>query len=384
MDFQLNEEQLTIKYAARSFAQNICLPKVIERDEHKTFPYEQVYKLAEQGFLGLMVDPKYGGAGMDSLSYILSIEEISKIDASCGVIMSVNNSLVCHGLEKYGSDYIKENYLTYLAQGIKNGKLYIGAFMLSEPESGSDASAMKTTVKDMGSYYEINGIKNWITNGSTASVYIVLAQSDFSKGAKGINALIVESQSEGISVMSPENKLGIRSSDTCSVIFNNVKVPKENLIGKPDFGFNFALGILDAGRIGIAAQALGIASGAYELALQYAKTRKSFGKQIIQHQAVQFKLVDMLTQIEAARLLTYRAGIEKDSGHAYSIDAAMAKLVASQTAVQVTTESIQIHGGNGYVKDYHVERLYRDAKITQIYEGTSEIQKIVIGRYLMK
>ncbi|SFN26955.1 MULTISPECIES: acyl-CoA dehydrogenase [Chryseobacterium] len=379
MDFNLSEEQLMIQQAARDFAQNELLPEVIERDREQKFPTEQVKKMGEMGLLGMMVDPKYGGAGMDSVSYVLAMEEIAKIDASAAVVMSVNNSLVCAGLEKFASEEQKVKYLTPLASG-----KVIGAFALSEPEAGSDATSQKTTAEDKGDYYLLNGIKNWITNGGTASYYIVIAQTDPEKKHKGINAFIVERGWEGFEVGVKEDKLGIRGSDTHSLIFNNVKVPKENRIGEDGFGFNFAMAVLNGGRIGIASQALGIASGAYELALKYAKTRKAFKTEIINHQAIAFKLADMATQITAARMLCFKAACEKDAGKDISESGAMAKLYASQVAMDTTIEAVQIHGGYGYVKEYHVERMMRDAKITQIYEGTSEIQKIVISRSIAK
>jgi alkylation response protein AidB-like acyl-CoA dehydrogenase len=384
MDFNLNEEQSMIQQAARDFANAECLPRVIERDEKMQFPKEQVIKLADLGFMGMMVDTKYGGSGLDTISYVLAMEEISKVDASTAVCMSVNNSLVCWGLEAFGTEEQKQKYLVPLAQGKKDNELYIGAFLLSEPEAGSDATSQHTTAEDMGDYYLVNGTKNWITNGSSASVYLVMAQTDRSKDSRGINALIIEKNWPGVTVGPKENKMGIRGSDTHSIQFTDVKVPKENRIGKDGFGFKFAMLVLNGGRIGIAAQALGIASGAYERSLEYAKQRKSFGKEIIQHQAIQFKLADMATRIEAARLLIYRASKDKDAGKDYSISSAMAKVFASETAMWVTTEAVQIHGGYGYVKEYHVERLMRDAKITQIYEGTSEVQRIVIGRFLSK
>ncbi|MBD1261970.1 acyl-CoA dehydrogenase family protein [Maribacter polysiphoniae] len=379
MDFTLTEEHLMIQEAAREFAQNELLPGVIERDEAQKFPTEQVKRMGELGFLGMMVDPKYGGSGLDTLSYALVMEELSKIDASSSVVVSVNNSLVCYGLEAYGSEEQKQNYLTRLASGE-----IIGAFCLSEPEAGSDATSQKTTALDKGDHYIINGTKNWITNGNSASVYIVIAQTDKEKGHKGINALIVEKGMPGFEIGPKENKLGIRGSDTHSLIFNDVKVPKKNRIGEDGFGFKFAMKTLAGGRIGIAAQALGIASGAYELAKKYAKVRKAFGTEIVNHQAIAFKLADMHTQIEAARLLVYKAAKDKDTGANYDLSGAMAKLYASQVAMDTTVEAVQIHGGNGFVKDYHVERLMRDAKITQIYEGTSEIQKIVISRSITK
>lgn len=379
MDFNLSEEQLMIQQAARDFAQNELLPEVIERDRDQKFPTEQVKKMGEMGLLGMMVDPQYGGAGMDSISYVLAMEEIAKIDASAAVVMSVNNSLVCAGLEKYASEEQKVKYLTPLASG-----KVIGAFALSEPEAGSDATSQKTTAEDKGDYYLLNGVKNWITNGGTATYYIVIAQTDPEKKHKGINAFIVERGWEGFEIGPKEDKLGIRGSDTHSLLFNNVKVPKENRIGEDGFGFNFAMAVLNGGRIGIASQALGIASGAYEMALKYAKTRKAFKTEIIHHQAIAFKLADMATQITAARMLCFKAAVEKDAGKDISEIGAMAKLYSSQVAMDTTIEAVQIHGGYGYVKEYHVERLMRDAKITQIYEGTSEIQRIVISRSISK
>lgn len=373
-----------IQKAARDFAQNECLPGVIERDERQQFPREQVIQLGELGFLGMMTSPVYGGAGMDTISYILAMEEISKVDASTSVCMSVNNSLVCWGLEKYGTEEQKQNYLVPLARGRKDGALYIGAFLLSEPEAGSDATSQHTMAEDKGDHYIINGTKNWITNGANASVYLVMAQTDPAKGSKGIDVFIVERKTKGITVGPKENKLGIRGSDTHSILFEDVKVSKENRIGPHGFGFKFAMQTLEGGRIGIAAQALGIAAGAYERALAYAKQRKAFGKEIAQHQAIQFKLADMATRIEAARLLCMRAAWEKDHGRDYAVSSSMAKVFASETAMWVTTEAVQIHGGYGYVKEFHVERLMRDAKITQIYEGTSEVQRIVIGRGILR
>jgi alkylation response protein AidB-like acyl-CoA dehydrogenase len=384
MIFQLNEEQLMIQKAARDFAKNECLPGVIERDEKQKFPKEQVLKLADLGFLGMMVDPNYGGAGMDTISYVLAMEEISKIDASVSVVMSVNNSLVCYGLQQYGNEEQKQKYLVPLAHGKKDGELYIGAFMLSEPEAGSDATSQKTTAEDKGDHYLLNGTKNWITNGGTASVYMVMAQTDPSKGSKGINTLIVEKHWPGVVVAAKENKLGIRGSDTHTVMFNDVKVPKENRIGEDGFGFKFAMKTLAGGRIGIASQALGIASGAYELAKEYSKTRKAFGTEIMNHQIIAFKLADMATRIEAARLLCLKAAWEKDNHLDYALSSSMAKVYASETAMWTATEAVQIHGGYGFVKEYHVERLMRDAKITQIYEGTSEVQRIVISRSILK
>ncbi|MBV9989468.1 MAG: acyl-CoA dehydrogenase [Chitinophagaceae bacterium] len=384
MHFELSEEHLMIQRAARDFARNECLPGVIERDEQQKFPREQVMKLAELGFMGMMVSPDYGGAGMDTVSYVLAMEEISKIDASTSVCMSVNNSLVCWGLEAYGTHEQKTQYLTPLAQGRKDGELYIGAFLLSEPEAGSDATSQQTTAEDMGDHYLLNGTKNWITNGSSASVYLVMAQTDPSKGSRGINTFIVEKNWPGVTVAAKENKLGIRGSDTHSILFTDVKVPKQNRIAEDGFGFKFAMKTLAGGRIGIASQALGIASGAYELALAYSKQRKAFGKEIMHHQAIQFKLADMATRIEAARLLCLKAAWEKDQGMDYTLSSSMAKVYASETAMWTATEAVQIHGGYGFVKEYHVERLMRDAKITQIYEGTSEVQRIVISRSILK
>ncbi len=384
MNFQLSEEHLMIQKAARDFAKNECLPGVIERDELQKYPREQVMKLAELGFMGMMVNPKYGGAGMDTISYVLAMEEVSKIDASTSVSMSVNNSLVCWGLETFGSEEQKQKYLTPLAQGQKDGELYIGAFLLSEPEAGSDATSQQTTAEDKGDHYLISGTKNWITNGSSASVYLVIAQTDPAKKSKGINAFIVEKKWPGVTVAAKENKLGIRGSDTHTVLLTDVKVPKENRIGADGFGFAFAMKTLAGGRIGIASQALGIASGAYELALAYSKQRRAFGKEIMHHQAIQFKLADMATKIETSRLLCLKAAWEKDNGIDYTLSSSMAKVFASETAMWVTTEAVQIHGGYGFVKEYHVERLMRDAKITQIYEGTSEVQRIVISRSILK
>ena len=378
MNFELSEEHKMIRDAARDFAQTELLPEVIERDEAQKFPTEQIKKLGELGFLGMMVDPKYGGAGMDTISYVLAMEEISKIDASTSVVMSVNNSLVCWGIETFGTESQKEKYLKPLATGE-----IIGAFCLSEPEAGSDATSQQTTAIDKGEHYLLNGTKNWITNGNTASVYLVIAQTDVEKGHKGINAFIVEKGMEGFVVGLKENKLGIRGSDTHSLMFTDVKIPKENRIGEDGFGFTFAMKTLSGGRIGIAAQALGIASGAYELALQYSKERKAFGKEISKHQAIAFKLADMATEIEAARLLCLKAAWLKDNGKNYDKIGAMAKVFASETAMKTTVEAVQVHGGYGFVKEYHVERLMRDAKITQIYEGTSEIQRIVISRSIL-
>jgi alkylation response protein AidB-like acyl-CoA dehydrogenase len=379
MDFTLTEEQRMIQQAARDFAQTELLPGVIERDEKQEFPAAQVRKMGELGFMGMMVDPAYGGSGMDTLSYVLVMEELSKVDASASVVVSVNNSLVCWGLETYGTKEQKDKYLSRLATGE-----IIGAFCLSEPEAGSDATSQKTTAIDKGDHYLLNGTKNWITNGSSADVYLVIAQTDVEKGHKGINALIVEKGMEGFELGPKEQKMGIRGSDTHSLMFTDVKVPKENRIGEDGFGFKFAMKTLAGGRIGIAAQALGIAAGAYELALKYSGERKAFGTEIANHQAVAFKLADMHTQIEAARMLVYKSAVDKDQGKNYDLSGAMAKLYASQVAMDTTVEAVQIHGGNGYVKEYHVERLMRDAKITQIYEGTSEIQKIVISRSILK
>jgi alkylation response protein AidB-like acyl-CoA dehydrogenase len=379
MNFQLTEEQLAVQEAARDFAQTELLPGVIERDTEARFPTEQIKKMGALGFMGMMVDPAYGGGGMDTISYVIAIEELSKIDASASVSMSVNNSLACWGIEKYGSEEQKQTYLTKLATGEQ-----LGAFCLSEPEAGSDATSQQTTATLEGDYYLLNGTKNWITNGSSASIYLVIAQTDASKGHKGISAFIVEKGWEGFVVGKKEDKLGIRGSDTHSLLFTDVKVPVKNRIGAEGFGFTFAMETLNGGRIGIAAQALGIASGAYELAVAYSKERKTFGKPISQHQAIQFKLADMATQIEAARLLVFKAAWLKDEGMSYAHASAMAKLYASEVAMSVTIEAVQVHGGYGYVKEYHVERLMRDAKITQIYEGTSEIQRIVISRGVLK
>ncbi|MDC0028924.1 acyl-CoA dehydrogenase [bacterium] len=379
MKFDLTEEHLMIRDAARDFAQNELLPEVIERDENQKFPSEQVKKMAELGFMGMMVSPDYGGGGMDTISYVLAMEEISKVDASAAVIMSVNNSLVCWGLETYGSQEQKDKYLRRLATGE-----IIGAFCLSEPEAGSDATSQQTTAIEKDDYYLLNGTKNWITNGNSASIYLVIAQTDPTLGHKGINAFIVEKETKGVIVGKKEDKLGIRGSDTHSIMFNDVQVPKDNRIGEDGFGFSFAMKTLSGGRIGIAAQALGIASGAYELALEYSKQRKAFGKEISRHQAIAFKLADMATEIDAARLLCLRAAWLKDNGMNYDREGAMAKVFASETAMKTTTEAVQVHGGYGFVKEYHVERLMRDAKITQIYEGTSEIQRIVISRSILK
>jgi len=379
MNFELTEEQLAVRDAARDFAQNVLKAGVIERDTEQKFPTEEVKQLGALGFLGIMVDTKYGGSGMDAISYVLAMEEISKIDASTSVIMSVNNSLVCYGIEKYGTEAQKQKFLVPLASGQK-----IGAFCLSEPEAGSDATSQRTTAIDMGDHYLLNGTKNWITNGGSASTYIVIAQTDVEKGHKGINAIIVEKDMPGFVVGAKEDKLGIRGSDTHTLMFTDVKVPKENRLGEDGFGFKFAMKTLAGGRIGIAAQALGIASGAYDLALAYSKERKTFGQEIYKHQAIGFKLADMATQIESARLLVYKAAALKDAGENYDLASSMAKLYASEVAMKQTVEAVQIHGGYGFVKEYHVERHMRDAKITQIYEGTSEVQKIVISRSILK
>lgn len=378
MNFSLSEEHLMIQKAARDFANDVLKPGVIERDEHQKFPDEEVKKMGELGFLGMMVKPEYGGGGMDTISYVLAMEEISKIDASASVIMSVNNSLVCWGIETFGNEQQKQKYLIPLAKGEN-----IGSFCLSEPEAGSDATSQHTTAILKGDKYILNGTKNWITNGGHASVYLVIAQSHPEKGHKGINAFIVDRNSPGLTVGKKENKLGIRGSDTHSIMFTDVEVPKENRIGEDGFGFKFAMKTLSGGRIGIASQALGIASGAYELALAYSKERKAFGKPICEHQAIQFKLADMATQIDAARLLCLKAAWLKDKHIDYTQAGAMAKVFASQIAMEISTEAVQVHGGYGYVKEYHVERLMRDAKITQIYEGTTEVQKIVISRSVL-
>jgi alkylation response protein AidB-like acyl-CoA dehydrogenase len=379
MKFELSEEHLSVQKAARDFAQDVLKPGVIERDNKQQFPTEEIRQLGQLGFLGMMVDPQYGGGGMDTISYVLAMEEISKVDASCSVVMSVNNSLVCWGLENFGTEEQKKKYLIPLAKGD-----IIGAFCLSEPEAGSDATSQRTTALDKGDYYLLNGTKNWITNGGTASVYLVMAQTDAAKGHKGINCLIVEKGMTGFQVGKKEDKLGIRGSDTHSLMFTDVKVPKINRIGEDGFGFKFAMKTLAGGRIGIAAQALGIASGAYELALAYSKERKAFGKEISKHQAIQFKLADMATEIEAARLLCFKAAWMKDHHLDYGTASAMAKVFASRVAMETTIEAVQVHGGYGYVKEYHVERLMRDAKITQIYEGTTEVQKIVIFQFLFR
>ena len=375
MDFQLTEEHQQIREMARTFTQNVLKPGVIDRDRDMIHPTEFLKQMGELGFMGMMVDPKYGGGGMDTVSYCIAMEEISKLDASCSVAMSVNNSLVCWGLEAYGTEEQKQKYLTPLAKGEK-----LGAFALSEPEAGSDATSQKTTAEDKGDYYLLNGTKNWITNGGKADTYLIIAQTHPEKGHKGINVLIVEKGMPGFEIGAKEDKLGIRASDTHSLLFTDVKVPKENRIGEDGFGFKFAMKTLEGGRIGIAAQALGIATGAYELAVEYSKVRKAFGTEISNHQIIQFKLADMATQIEAARLLVYKAAWLKDQHKDYAVASATAKLFASEVAMRVTTEAVQVHGGYGYVKEYHVERLMRDAKITQIYEGTSEVQRIVISR----
>lgn len=376
--FHLTEEHLAVKEAARNFAQNELKPGVIERDAKMEFAREQVRQMAELGFLGMMVSPEYGGGGMDTLSYVLAMEEISKVDNSCSVLMSVNNSLVCWGIETFGTEDQKQKYLTRLATGE-----WIGAFCLSEPEAGSDATSQRTTAVDMGDYYLLNGTKNWITNGGSSSLHIVIAQTDPSKGHRGISAFLVETSWPGVTIGAKEDKLGIRASDTHTIMYNDVKVPKENRLGEEGFGFKFAMKVLSGGRIGIAAQALGIAAGAYELSVAYSKERSAFGKPISQHQAVAFKLADMATDIEAARMLVYRAAWLKDQNLNYDQASSMAKMFASEVAMKHTVEAVQIHGGYGYVKEYHVERLMRDAKITQIYEGTSEVQRIVISRAVL-
>lgn len=375
MNFKLSEEHEAVREAAKNFAENECKPGVIERDTHQKVGFDQLKMLGELGFMGMMVDPKYGGSGMDTISYVLAIEEISKIDASISVAMSVNNSLVCWGLENFASEEQKQKYLIPLAKGEK-----IGAFCLSEPEAGSDATSQRTTAIDKGDHYLLNGTKNWITNGSTASTYLVIAQTDASKGHKGINVFIVEKGMNGFEISAKEDKLGIRGSDTHTLVFNDVVLPKENRVGEDGFGFKFAMKTLAGGRIGIAAQALGIAAGAYELSLAYSKERETFGKPINHHQAIQFKLADMYVDIENARNLVYKAAWHKDQNMDYNLSGAVAKLHASEVAMRTTVEAVQIHGGYGYVKEYHVERLMRDAKITQIYEGTSEIQRIIIAR----
>lgn len=379
MDFTLTEEHLMIRDAARDFAKTELLPGVIERDNKQEFPTREIKMMGELGFMGMMVAPEYDGGGMDTVSYVLAMEELSKIDASASVVMSVNNSLVCYGIQAFGTEDQKQKYLTKLASGES-----LGAFCLSEPEAGSDATSQKTTAIDKGDHYVLTGTKNWITNGSTADYYIVIAQTDREKGHRGINALIVEKGMKGFEIGPKEDKLGIRGSDTHSLNFNEVIVPKENRIGEDGFGFKFAMKTLAGGRIGIAAQALGIAAGAYEMAKEYSKVRKAFGTEICNHQAIAFKLADMHTKIEAARHLVIKAAWDKDNGHNYDLSGAMAKLYASQVAMEVTVEAVQVHGGNGFVKEYHVERLMRDAKITQIYEGTSEIQKMVISRAILK
>lgn len=379
MEFNLTEEQLAVQEAAREFAQTELLPGVIDRDREMIYPKEQIKKMAELGFLGMMVSPEYNGSGLDTMSYVLAMEEISKVDNSASVVMSVNNSLVCWGIEKFGSEEQKQKYLTKLATGE-----WIGAFCLSEPEAGSDATSQRTTAIDMGDHYLLNGTKNWITNGGTSRVHLVMAQTDAEKGHRGINALIVDTEWEGVTVGGKEDKLGIRSSDTHTIMYTDVKVPKENRIGEDGFGFKFAMKVLTGGRIGIASQALGIASGSLELATQYSKEREAFGKLIHKHQAIGFKLADMATEVEAARLLVWRAAQLKDKGENFDTAASMAKLFASEVAMKHSVEAVQIHGGYGFVKEYHVERLMRDAKITQIYEGTSEIQRLVIARNILK
>ncbi|MCI4667612.1 MAG: acyl-CoA dehydrogenase [Bacteroidia bacterium] len=379
MNFQLTEEHRMIQQMARDFAEKELKPGVIERDASQTFPEDLVKRMGEMGFLGMMVDPEYGGGGMDTVSYVLVMEELSKWDASASVMVSVNNSLVCWGLETFGNEEQKRKYLPALTSGE-----YLGAFCLSEPEAGSDATQQKTTAIDMGDHYVLNGTKNWITNGGRAGLYLVVAQTDADKRHKGINCLIVERGTPGFEIGPKEDKLGIRGSDTHSLNFNEVIVPKENRVGEDGFGFKFAMKTLDGGRIGIASQALGIASGSLEVATEYAKIRKSFGTEIINHQAIQFKLAEMATEVDAARLLCLKAAFEKDNGMPYGNSAAMAKLYASKTAMFCADQAIQIHGGNGYVKEYHVERFLRDAKITEIYEGTSEIQKMVIARNLQR
>ena len=376
MNFKLTEEHEAVREAAKNFAESECKSGVIERDTHQKVGFDQLKMLGELGFMGMMVDPKYGGSGMDTISYVLAIEEISKIDASISVAMSVNNSLVCWGLENFASEEQKQKYLVPLAKGEK-----IGAFCLSEPEAGSDATSQRTTAIDNGDHYLLNGTKNWITNGSTASTYLVIAQTDANKGHKGINVFIVEKGMKGFEISAKEDKLGIRGSDTHTLVFNDVIIPKENRVGEDGFGFKFAMKTLAGGRIGIAAQALGIAAGAYELSLAYSKERETFGKPINHHQAIQFKLADMYVDIENARNLVYKAAWHKDQNMDYNLSGAVAKLHASEVAMRTTVEAVQIHGGYGYVKEYHVERLMRDAKITQIYEGTSEIQRIVIARH---
>lgn len=379
MFFELTEEQRAIQQAAREFAQNELKPGVIERDTHMTYPTEQVRRMGELGFMGMMVSPDYGGSGMDTISYAIAMEELSKVDNSCSVIMSVNNSLVCWGLETFGNEAQKQTYLTKLATGE-----WIGAFCLSEPEAGSDATSQRTTAIDMGDYYLLNGTKNWITNGGSSRIHLVMAQTDTAKGHKGINALIVDTSWEGVIIGGKEDKLGIRSSDTHTIMYQDVKVPKANRIGDDGFGFTFAMKVLSGGRIGIASQALGIAAGAYEMAVAYSKEREAFGKKIHDHQIIAFKLADMATDIDAARLLVHRAAWLKDQHLNYDRASAMAKVFASETAMKHTVEAVQVHGGYGFVKEYHVERLMRDAKITQIYEGTSEVQRIVISRDIIK
>ena len=379
MNFKLTEEQEAVRQAARDFATQHLLPGVIERDVEQHFTEELRQQMGALGFMGMMTDPQYNGGGMDTISYALAIEEIARVDASAAVIMSVNNSLVCWGLEHYGTPQQKEKYLSRVASGEISG-----AFCLSEPEAGSDATSQHTTAEDKGDHYLLNGTKNWITNGGTAGVYLVMAQTDVSKKHKGINCLIVERGQPGFVIGKKEDKMGIRGSDTHSLMFQDVRVPKENRLGPEGSGFNFAMSTLNGGRIGIAAQALGIAAGAYELARQYARERKAFGKPIAEHQAIQFKLADMAMKIDAARHMVLHAAWVKDQGENYVKEAAMAKLFASRIAQEVTSEAVQIHGGYGYVREFHVERMMRDAKITEIYEGTSEIQHLVIAREIMR
>ena len=379
MNFQLTEEQYAVKMAAREFAQNELKPGVIDRDRDMKFATEQVKQMGEMGFLGMMVSPEYGGSGMDTMSYVLAMEEISKVDNSCSVLMSVNNSLVCWGLEEYGNEEQKQKYLTKLATGE-----WIGAFCLSEPEAGSDATSQRTTAIDMGDHYLLNGTKNWITNGGSSRIHLVIAQTDTSKGHRGINAFIVDAESDGGVIGAKEDKLGIRGSDTHTIMYNDVKVPKENRIGEDGFGFKFAMKTLGGGRIGIAAQALGVAAGAYELAVKYSHEREAFGKPISKHQAIAFKIASMATDIEAARMMVYRSAWLKDAHQDYALASSMAKVFAAEVAMKHTVQAVQIHGGYGFVKEYHVERLMRDAKITEIYEGTSEVQRIVISRSVLK
>jgi alkylation response protein AidB-like acyl-CoA dehydrogenase len=379
MDFSFTEEQLMIKQAAADFARTELLPGVIERDDNSIEPVEQIKKMQEMGFMSMMADPKYGGEGMDTISYVLAMEEMSKIDASASVVMSIQNSLVNWGLEEYGSEFIKEKYLTPMCKGEA-----IGAFALSEPEAGSDATKQRTTAIDKGDHYLLNGTKNWISNAAIADYFIVIAQTDADKGHRGINALLVEKNMQGFDMSPKENKMGLRGSHTHSLMFTDVKVPKENRIGEDGFGFKFAMLVLNGGRIGIAAQALGLAQGALDLSVQYSKERKAFGKFIHEHQAIAFKLAEMEVRTEAARNMVYKSAWLKDQHKDFTLASASAKYIAAETAMYVTTEAVQIHGGYGYVKEYHVERLMRDAKLTQIYEGTSEIQQIVISREILK